>query len=288
MIPSFPLQVPILTRARKCEDLRRFRQDHDSLCSRLNISAEELRVLQNEDGSLQRAPEIAEGTSSAAAGEKYFRRDGPIYRLYKPPGAVNDDARAIAQLVLPTPCRQAVLKLAHDIPMAGHLGRKKTVDQVLQRFYWPGVFRDVKDHCRKCEQCQKTSTRGVKKAPLVPLPIMDEPFKRIAMDIVRPLPRSSTGRRFMLVICDYATHYLDLRNIDANTVAEELLKFFARVGVPEEILTDRGTNFTSQLSTEVYRLLQIKLIRTTPYHPQTDGLVERFNSTLKSMLRKTA
>ena len=98
---------PILTQARKCEDRQRFRRDLNSPCSWLNISAEELRVLQNEDGSLQRAREIAEGTSSAAAGGTYFRRDGLIYRLYKPPGAVNDDARAIAQLVLLTPCRQA-------------------------------------------------------------------------------------------------------------------------------------------------------------------------------------
>ena len=119
---------------------------------------------------------------------------------------------------------------------------------------------------------------------------MDEPFKQIAMDIVGPLPCSSTGRQFILVISDYATHYpeaIALRNIDANTVAEELLKFFARVRVPEEILTDQGTNFTSQLLIEVYLLLKIKPIRTTPYRPQTDGLVERFNSTLKSMLRKT-
>ena len=120
---------------------------------------------------------------------------------------------------------------------------------------------------------------------------MEEPFKRIAMDVVGPLPRSSSGRRFILVICDYATRYpeaIALRNVDANTVAEELVKFFSRVGVPEEILTDQGTNFTSQLLTEVYRLLRIKPLRTTPYHPQTDGLVERFNHTLKQMLRKAA
>ena len=150
------VQQPILTRAQKREDRRRFRRDHNSTGSRLNISAEELQVLQNEDGSLQRAREIAEGTPSTTAGEKYFRRDGLIYRLYSPTGSVDDDARAIEQLVLPTPCRQTVLELAHDIPMAGHLGRKKTVDRVLQRFYWPGVFRDVEDHCRTCEQCQKT------------------------------------------------------------------------------------------------------------------------------------
>ena len=133
--------------------------------------------------------------------------------------------------------------------------------------------------------------RGVKKAPLVPLPIMDEPFRRNAMDIVGPLPHSSSRHKYILVICDYMTRYPEavaLRTIDANAVAEELLSFFARVGVPEEILTDQGTNFTSQLLSEIYRLLQIKPIRTIPYHPQTDGLVERFNGTLKAMLKKTA
>ena len=183
------------------------------------------------------------------------------------------------------------MTLAHDIPMAGHLGKKKTADRILQRFYWPSLYRDVAKHCRSCEQCQKSSPRQTSKAPLIPLPIMEIPFQRIAMDIVGPLPRSSSGKRFVLVICDYATRYpeaIALRNTDANTVAEELVKFFARVGVPNEILTDQGTNFTSQLLTEVYRLLHVKPIRTTPYHPQTDGLVERFNHTLKAMLRKTA
>ena len=79
-----------------------------------------------------------------------------------------------------------------------------------------------------------------------------------------------------------------LRNIDAESVAEELVKLFARVGIPREILTDQGTNFTSWLLAEVYRLLHVKGLRTSPYHPQTDGLVERFNQTLKEMLRKTA
>ena len=70
-------------------------------------------------------------------------------------------------------------------------------------------------------------------------------------------------------------------------MAEELGKLFSRVGIPREILTDQGTNFTSQLLAELYRLLNVHSIRTTPYHPQTDGLVERFNQTLKAMLRRT-
>ena len=137
-------------------------------------------------------------------------------------------------------------------------------------------------HCRTCTQCLKSLTRVVKKAPLVPLPIMDEPFSNGYCGA------ATTGKRYILVICDYAIRYPEavaLRTIDANAVAEELLEFFSRVGVPEEILTDQGTNFTSQLLSEVYRLLKVKPIRTTPYHPQTDGLVERFNGTLKAMLK---
>ena len=110
------------------------------------------------------------------------------------------------------------------------------------------------------------------------------------MDIVGPLPRSKSGNRYVLVICDYATRYpeaIPLRSIDAEHIAEELIKVFAQVGVPREILTDQGSNFTSQLLAELYRLLHVHPIRTSPYHPQTDGLVERFNKTLKEMLRKT-
>jgi len=124
-----------------------------------------------------------------------------------------------------------------------------------------------------------------------PLPVIEEPFSRIGMDIIGPLPKSRSGKRYVLVICDYATRYpeaIAMRSIDAEHVAEELVAVFSRVGVPREILTDQGSNFTSRLLAELYRLLHVHPIRTSPYHPQTDGLVERFNQTLKSMLRKTA
>lgn len=111
----------------------------------------------------------------------------------------------------------------------------------------------------------------------------DEPFSRIAMDIVSPLPQSRSGKKYILVICNYATRYPEavaLRSIDTKCIAEELIKLFARVGIPEEILTDQGSNFTSHLLTELYQPLHVK--------PTTDGLVERFNLTLKAMLRRAA
>ena len=111
------------------------------------------------------------------------------------------------------------------------------------------------------------------------------------MDIVGPLLRSRSGKRYILVLCDYATRYPEavaLRSIDAEHIVEELVHIFARVGIPDEILTDQGANFTSKLLSELYKMLHIHQLRTSPYHPQTDGLVERFNQTLKSMLQKAA
>ena len=94
------------------------------------------------------------------------------------------------------------------------------------------------------------------------------------MDIVGPLPRSRSGNRYVLVICDYGTRYPEafpLKSINAETVAEELMKFFCQVGIPREILTDQGTNFQSQLLRELYCLVHIDILRTSPYYPQTDG-----------------
>ena len=109
------------------------------------------------------------------------------------------------------------------------------------------------------------------------------------MDIVGPLERTPRGHRYILVVCDYATRYPEafpLRKVTATTIAQAILQLFSRVGIPQEIITDQGTAFLSKKLKQVYSLLGIKGIRTTPYHPQTDGLVERYNQTLKNMLRK--
>ncbi len=141
------------------------------------------------------------------------------------------------------------------------MGKEKTAQRILQRFYWPTLYQEY------CKGCQKSTQSRTKRAPL---PTIQEPFK---MDIVGPLPRSNSGKRYILVICDYATRYpeaIPLKSIDAPHIAEQL---FSRVGIPEEILTDQGSNFTSTLLTEIYRMLHVHPICTTPYHPQTDGLV---------------
>ena len=145
-------------------------------------------------------------------------------------------------------------------------------------------------YCQSCPECQKVSTPRQQRLPLIPLPVMRVPFE-IATDIVGPLLCSHKGYQYVLVICDYATRYpeaIPLCCTDAHRVSEELIVFFLRMGIPREMLSDQGTNFMFQLLKEIYRLLHIQPIRTTPYQLQTDGLVERFNKTLKSMLKNVA
>ncbi len=204
-------------------------------------------------------------------------------------GLLYREVGAQKQLVVPQCVREMVLQLSHSIPWAGHLGKNKTTARIKKYFFWPGLKIDVAQFCKSCPVCQKVSLRRPLRAPLQPLPIIGTPFERLGMDVVGPVERSCSGNRFMLVITDYATRYPEvfpLRSGKAKSVATSLVQLFSRVGFPAEILTDQGTNFMSTLLKQVYQLLGIKSLRTTPYHPQTDGLTERFNQTLKQMLRK--
>ena len=240
----------------------------------LDFSAGELQKMQQADPSLEKIQEAARGVPNSAGGG-FFERNGLLYRRWVPPG--REEEQRVEQLVLPYQCRKAVLEVGGEIPMAGHLGTEKTRQRIIRRFYWPTVFRDVDRFCKGCVNCQKSGKHRIPKAPMIPLPVIAEPFTRVAMDIVGPIPKSKSGYNYILVVCDYATQYpeaVPLRSIDAEHVAEELIKLFARVGIPQEILTDQGSNFMSQLLAELNWLLHVHSIRTTPYHPQTDGLVE--------------
>ncbi len=112
----------------------------------------------------------------------------------------------------------------------------------------------------------------------------------VAVDLVGPIvPSSEAGYRYILTVMDYATRYPEaevLKKIDAVTVAEALIRIFCRIGFPHEMLTDRGTQFMSDILMEVNRLLSVKHLRTTAWHPMCNGLVERFNGTLKTILKR--
>ncbi|XP_047478945.1 uncharacterized protein LOC125032028 [Penaeus chinensis] len=245
----------------------------------LNITHSEFVKLQSS------CPSLSGIRCKGNAGETENMRDGSLYKyevinslIYR--SCVNSRFRervGKSSLVVPADCRKIILSLAHESPLAGHFSHRKTEIKVREQFYWPGMGADIKDYCRSCEKCQRMSSKGkIKPAPLQPIPIVTEPFSRVAIDIVGPLtPASSQGHKYILTLIDFATGFPDalpLKDIDSVSVAEALLVIFSRVGIPREILSDRGTQFTSKLMGELHKLLGIKPLFTTPYHPSCNVL----------------
>ncbi|CAJ1064638.1 uncharacterized protein LOC120723181 [Xyrichtys novacula] len=242
--------------------------------------------LQRKDPTLQRwfqkvskVDGVSQGSAGCLEEVTYMIEKGILYQC-------QGSTQALAA---PQSLRHTIMELGHSIPWAGHMAFHKTLRRVSNRFVWPGMYTQLSKFCNSCSICQVTAGKGVTKALLQPLPLIETPFERIGMDVVGPLEKSASGNRYILVMCDYATRYPEaflLRSVKARHVANCLLQLFSRVGIAKEILTDCGTNFLSKLLRQVYQLLGVKGIKTTPYHPQTDGLVERYNQTLKNMLRK--
>ena len=214
--------------------------------------------------------------------------NGVLYRFWETPSG---DA-IIKQLILPESLRSEVLQQLHDTRTAGHLGVAKTLGRVRERFYWVQCRRDVQEWCRNCDLCaQKRGPQKKVRAPLGSYNV-GSPMERIAIDVLGPLPTTEAGNKYVLVIADYFTKWVEaypIPNQEALTVAELLVKeFICRFGAPLLIHSDQGRNFESALFAEMCQLLGIKKTRTTPYHPQSDGMVERFNRTLEMQLSKFA
>lgn len=254
---------------------------------------DEMLMEQKRDVTLEKVKRLAESGESKVVGKgsrvRYFYDNSLLYRQYESPHVEN--GQVFKQLVVPKPLRESVLHLAHDMPLAGHLQTKKTLDRVMSQFYWPGIQSDVKRYCASCDACQRTTPKGrVGKVPLVTPQLIDTCFRRVAVDLIGPLqPITDKGNRYILTLVDLATRYPEavaLPSIEAERVAEGLMEVFSRLGFPNEMLSDNGTQFTAGVMREAARLVGIKQFYTTPYHPMANGACERFNGTLKQMLRR--
>ena len=250
------------------------------------VDPQTVKNLQAKDPSLDsiRQEALSEDTT-ATTGTQYVTKQGTLYRVF------HKDGHRFRQLVVPKSLRPSILAMAHDTPMAGHLGSKRTQERVWQDFYWPGVSTDIRKYCRSCDICQRTTPKGHnRRVPLGSVPLVGEPFQKVGVDLIGPIaPASERGHRYILVMVDYATRYPEavaLKSIDTCSVAEALLQMWTRVGIPTTVLSDMGTQFVSDLMKEIHQLLGIKGVSTSPYHAQANGLVERFNGTLKQMLKR--
>ncbi|UYV63475.1 hypothetical protein LAZ67_2004171, partial [Cordylochernes scorpioides] len=192
-------------------------------------------------------------------------------------------------MMIPKHLRSEVIADLHDAPTARHLGFARTYDKVKKRFYWPGLYRTVRQyvsHCRECQRRKKLPRRPA--GQLVSIPPIEKPFYKVGVDLLGRFPVSKDGNRWIIVCTDYMTRYA-ITKATPDGGAIETAKFLVedvilKHGAPREMITDRGRNFISQVIKEINALCGIVHRFTTAYHPQTNGLTERFNKTLGDML----
>ena len=193
------------------------------------------------------------------------------------------------QLLTPSVLKNDVLYQMHNGVLSGHLGRKKTREKVLQRYYWYKAREDVNLWIANCDNCGANKPPPFKpRAPLGSMPV-GAPLDRLSTDLIGALPRTPRGNRYILVVTDQFTKWVEIFAIpdqSAETTARTILnEVIARYGSPTSIHSDQGANYESRIFRELCSLLEIKKSRTSVRNPKGNGQTERFNKTLIHMVR---
>lgn len=191
--------------------------------------------------------------------------------------------------VLPVAHRKQAFLRVHGL---AHAGTRATTRLLSQRFIWPGLAKDARDWCAECVPCHRAKAPKMPNPGVEQIPIPSARFSHVHLDLVGPLPPAPDGRRFFLTMLDRSTRWAEvvpLADTSADTVLSAFLaEWVARYGVPAEITTDRGVQFTAGSWSQWCAAVGIHHILTTAYHPQSNGLVERFHRQLKDSLRARA
>ena len=191
-------------------------------------------------------------------------------------------------VVIPITLVPKVLEGLHSSPAGGHMGITRTIHRARERFFWPYMRTSIRNFIQHCIICsQSKHLPHQRKAPLQPIQV-SEPFVFWALDYMGPLQETASGNKHILVVMDHFTKWCEAfatKDQKARTVAETLVsRLFSRFGPPTVIHSDQGKNFDSIIMHEIYNLMGLKKTRTTAYHPQCDGLVERQNRTLQDII----
>ena len=207
--------------------------------------------------------------------------------LYK--AKMTHSGEVVHVMVLPKSFRRRVLEMAHE--GSGHLGARKVKALLKQRFVWPGMGVDAIAHTRSCEVCQRCAKAKGRRVPLMERQVLSEPFEVMAFDLVGPFPKAKNGYRYVLTAICMGSKWpeaIPLKSETARAVASGMVEIFARTGIPLQLLTDQGSQFLGSLVSHLCRDLRIDQLKTAPYHPECNGVVERMHGTLVPMLTKAS
>ncbi|KAK3084156.1 hypothetical protein FSP39_009188 [Pinctada imbricata] len=217
--------------------------------------------------------------------------DDTLYHFHQPRSQkVSQFQPDLKQLAVPRCLREDVLRSYHDCIAGGaHLGLDRTYRAIQLKYYWKGMYQNVADYIRSCDECQHSKKQShPARAPLVNMPVEDT-FSRLHMDILGPLTTSEDGYKYILLVVDSFSKFPEafpLKTQESKEIAQVLFsQIFARYGAPRVIVSDRGQNFLSKLVTAVCEIFQVTRHFTSAYHPQTNSACERMNSTIAQCLR---
>ena len=221
----------------------------------------------------------------------YVHTDGVLYHVYNPTHRRRDgDVRM--QIAVPSKYVPAILEQWHNWLMSGgHQGWNKTYDKVKYRYWWPSMLSDVRHWVQSCTICQQRKTASRRTTvPRMARQLPSQPWEQVCMDVltIGGGVTSHSGNGKVLVLNDVFTRWAEayaIPNEESETIARCLVQHICRFGCPTTLISDKAANFRSSLMLELYRILGVRKISTTAYHPQGNGITERFNRTLLDSLR---
>ena len=217
--------------------------------------------------------------------EALVLHDGILFKRF----TKKDGTGNFLQLLIPSALKREIMCQMHNSLLAGHLGCKKTKQKILQRYYWYALKEDVNLHILKCDICQADKKPAkVPRAALGSLP-SGAPGDCLATDYVGPLPVTPRGNRYILLLTDHFSKYVEIipvPDMTAAVCAERILnEYIARWGCPLSIHSDQGRTYESKIFRELCRMLEIRKTRTSVRNPKGNGQSERFNRTMLRMIR---
>ena len=193
-------------------------------------------------------------------------------------------------IYIPELLRMDILREHHDAPLAGHCGAARTLELISRNYWFPGINAFVRDYIASCHLCQQAKApRHLRHGELTPLPVPDSPWKGLSCDFITDLPVSNSMDS-ILVFVDRMTkmgHFIPcLKSTTAPEFAKLFMSYIVKLhGLPDSIVSDRGSIFTSHFWSTLASILKIDPRKSTAFHPQTDGQTERMNQTLETYLR---
>jgi transposase InsO family protein len=216
-----------------------------------------------------------------------FNSDDILFCVDAPTSRTRSRVRTRMKVCIPKPIRLTLVKEAHEGMLSPHPGVVHMYDKLREYVWWPAMLNDIIAYVKVCDKCQQRK-KHMTLAPILPVSVPHGPWEFIGVDITGPFPMTSRNNQYILVVMDHFTRWAEafpITDQTTETIADKILTgIICRYGLPRVILSDRGSGFISALAKMIYTMLNIKRVTTTAWHPQSNGIVERFNGTLKTML----